>query len=88
MNWRSYEKNGYGHNLDMLTYRYCTKARVGLHYGPWSRTMEEGLFQWSKFMVRLLEKYVLKALGPSLGVNQVWTKKNDHASESECVDFF
>ena len=24
-----------------------------LHYGPWSRTMEDGLFQWSEFMVQL-----------------------------------
>jgi hypothetical protein len=37
-------------------------------------------------MVRLLEKIVLKALGPSLGVNQMWTKKNDHAPKSEGVD--
>ena len=40
------------------------------------------------FMVRLLKKSVLKALGPSLGVNRMWTKKNDHASKSECADFF
>jgi hypothetical protein len=37
-------------------------------------------------MVRLLEKLVLIALGPSLGVNQMWTKKNDHAPKSEGVD--
>ena len=38
-------------------------------------------------MVRLLNKLVLKALGPSLGVNQLWTKKNNHAPKSECADF-
>jgi len=27
-------------------------------------------------------------LGPSLGVNRMWTKKNDHAPKSECVEFF
>ena len=39
-------------------------------------------------MVRLLKKIVLEVLGPSLGVNRMWTKKNDHASKNECVDFF
>jgi hypothetical protein len=33
-------------------------------------------------MVRLLQKIVLKALGFSLGVNQMWPKKNDHASKN------
>ena len=58
-------------------------VRAGLHYKPWSRTMEEGLFQWSNF----LKKSILKALSPSLGVNRMWTKKNDHAPKSECADF-
>ena len=39
-------------------------------------------------MVRLLENLVWKALGPSLGINRMWTKKNDHAPKNECVDFF
>jgi hypothetical protein len=39
-------------------------------------------------MVRVLKKLVLKAFGPSLGVNQMWTKKNDHAPKSEGADFF
>jgi hypothetical protein len=38
-------------------------------------------------MVRLLKKIVLKGLGPSLGVNQMWTKKNDHAPKNEGADF-
>ena len=25
-------------------------------------------------------------LGPSLGVNQMWTKRNDHAPKSECAN--
>jgi len=66
---------------------------ANLHYGPWSRTMEDGLCQWTwvhgpTSMVRLLIKLVLKALGPSLGVNRMWTKKNDYASKSEDVDLF
>ena len=52
-----------------------------------------GLFSMARVhgptsMVRLLKKLVLKALDPSLGVNRMWTKKNDHAPKSECADFF
>ena len=51
---------------------------------------EKGPFSMVQFhgptsMIRLLKKVVLKALDPSIGVNQMWTKKNDHASESECA---
>ena len=45
-----------------------------------------------KFMVQLLWSEFLKkkmrALGPSQRVNQMWTKKNDHAPKSERIDFF
>ena len=44
--------------------------------------------KWRFSMVQLLKKLVLKALGPSLGVNWMWTKKNDHAPKNECVDLF
>jgi hypothetical protein len=39
-------------------------------------------------VVQLLKKSVLKVLGPSLGVNQMWTKKNDHAPKIEFADMF
>ena len=39
-------------------------------------------------MVRLHKILVLRALGPSLGVNRMWTKKSDHAPKSEGVDYF
>ena len=39
-------------------------------------------------MARFLKKQVMNPLGPSLGVNQMWTKKDDHAPKSECVDLF
>jgi hypothetical protein len=39
-------------------------------------------------MVRLLKKLVLKALGPSVGVNRMWTKKNYHAPKSDCGLFY
>jgi hypothetical protein len=34
-------------------------------------------------MVQLHKNLVLRALGPSLGVNRMWTKKSEHAPESE-----
>jgi hypothetical protein len=39
---------------------------------------------WSEF----LKKIFTKPLGPSLGVNRMWTKRNDHAARSGCDDFF
>ena len=47
---------------------FLARLRAGLHYGPWSRTMEVGLFQWSEFMVQLLwfnslKKINFKSLG-------------------------
>ena len=36
----------------------------------------------------LRKKQVTKSLGPSVDVNRVWIKRNDHASKNECVDFF
>ena len=58
--------------------------------GPWTRAF---LYIWSQFMVQLpwsdfLKKLVLKALGLSLRVNQMWTRKNDHAPKSDCVVVF
>ena len=38
---------------------------------------------WSDFL-----KKKMKALGPSVRVNQMWTKKNDYAPKSERIDFF
>ena len=61
-------------------------------FPPW--TMEDGLFSWSDLMVQLpwydffLKTQFTKFLGPSLGVNQMWTKRNGHAPKSECVGFF
>jgi hypothetical protein len=33
------------------------------------------------------EKLFHKVVGPSLGVNKIWIKRNDHTSKSECVGF-
>ena len=70
-----------------------TPLRSRLHHRPWRRTMENNFFPWSDLMVQLawfniLKKLIYKAFGPSLGVDRMWTKKNDHAPKSECVEFF
>ena len=46
--------------------------------------MEDGLFPWSNFHGLVSQK----SLGPSLVVNRMWTKRNDHASESACADIY
>ena len=63
-------------------------VRAGLHYASWKRIYSMVRVHGPTFIIRLHIKIVLKALGPSLGVNRMWTKKNDHAPKSECVDFF
>ena len=50
-------------------------------------------FPWLDMMVQLLwsdflKKQITKPLGPSLGVNRMWIKRNDHAPKSERADFF
>jgi hypothetical protein len=50
--------------------------------------MQDGLVNTPTFMVRLHKKLVLRALGPSLAVNRMWTKKSDHAPKSEGAHFF
>ena len=50
-------------------------VKASLHYGPQIRTVEEGLILWFGFMVRLLKKLVMKALGPELGVNQIGPRR-------------
>ena len=69
------------------------RVRTGLHQVPWSQTIEVGLISWADFMVQFAWSHFLinqftKPLGLSLGVNQMWTKKNDHAPKSECYDLF
>jgi hypothetical protein len=39
-------------------------------------------------MVRLNKKLVLRAMGPSLGVNQMWTKRKDHGAKTGGGVFF
>ena len=48
---------------------------------------EVGSWMMAFFHGRISFKSIYKALGPSLGVKQMWTKRNDHAPKSECVDW-
>jgi hypothetical protein len=50
--------------------------------------MEECQVYGPIFIGRLCKSLVLKALGHPVGVNRMWTKKNDHAPKTECADLF
>ena len=52
-------------------------------FTPWSRTMEDGLIPWSNLIVQLP-----KPLGPSLGVNQMWIKRNDMHPKMSMLIYF
>ena len=58
--------------------KQCNEGRFKL----W--TMEDGLFPWSNF----LKEQFTKSLGPSLGANWMWTKRNDHAPKVNVLIFF
>ena len=66
--------------------------RAGLHYGSWIRTMGEGFFNgpssWSNFHGPIFLNISFESMGPLTKCNLMWTKNNDHAPKSECVDFF
>ena len=67
---------------------YISRLMAGLHHGyesgPWKMAFFHGPTSWSNF-----KKYQFtKPLGPSQCENQMWTKKNDHASKCDCADFF
>jgi hypothetical protein len=56
-------------------------------HGRWPFSMVR--FDGPTSIVWFLKEINLQSLwGPSLGVNQMWTKRNDHASKNECADFF
>jgi hypothetical protein len=54
--------------------------------------MKDGFLPWSNFhgpiFVKINKNQFTKPLGPSLGVNRVWTKRNNYAPKIECVGFF
>jgi hypothetical protein len=57
--------------------------------GPWMMAFFMVRLDGPTFMVRVLEKIKFtKSLSPSLGVNRVWTKRNDHAPKMNVLIFF
>ena len=52
--------------------------------GPWKMAIFHGSSSWYVF----LKKNYIKSLGSSLGVNWMWTKRNDHAPKSNVLIFF
>jgi hypothetical protein len=57
--------------------------------GLWKMAFFHGPTWWSNFH-GLIEKIhqSTKLLGPSLGVNWMWTKRNDHAPKNESAEVF
>ena len=57
---------------------------------PWKMAFFQSSTSWSNIHGPIFFKknQYTKPLGPSLGVNQMWTKENDHAPKNECADFF
>ena len=58
----------------------------------WNWTMEDGLFSLSDLRVQhsgmnSSKNQFTKLLGPSLGVNWMWTKRNDHAPKVNVLFF-
>ena len=65
--------------MDLQCCNCCYLLRASLHHAPWNLTMEDALFPWSNLTVQhpwshFLKNQFTKPLGPSLGVNQMWTK--------------
>jgi hypothetical protein len=71
-----------------LRMQWSLATRFGLHHGhevgPWKMAFYHG----PTSMVRFKINQFTKPWGPSLGLNQVWTKRNDHAPKSECAHYF
>ena len=70
-------------------YKELSYFKVGLHHGPWSRTIENGPFLWFDLMVWFLKKTTHKAFGPLTrckpGVDQEeWLFKFDHSFVFSC----
>ena len=75
------EKNTQGFDLE-------NKPFKGL-FTPWTIKLSHvrGRFYMVSLLWSNFKNCILKAFGPHLGVNQIWTKKSDHASKSGCADF-
>ena len=55
--------------------------------GPWMMAFSHGPTSMVWFLIIIII-IITESLGPSLGINWMWTKRNDHAPRTECVDFF
>ena len=53
--------------------------------GPWKMAHSHGPTSWCDFSKK---NQFTKSSGSSLGVNRMWTKKNDYAPKRECAAFF
>ena len=57
--------------------------------GPWKMVFFHGPTIWSNFHGLVSLKNILQSpLGPLVGVNGMWIKRNNHASRKKCAIFF
>jgi hypothetical protein len=84
----AYECTSHASNIKNLTLGLnkgrCTSWTMKSDHGRWSYSMVP--LHGPTCMIYFFFKNI-KLLGPSLGVNQMWIERNDHAPKSECVDF-
>ena len=70
-----------------IRYRECTPLFMYTQgrFTPWTVKSNHGIwpFPWSDFLRNLFTP----PLGPSLAVNSIWTKRNDHAPKNDCAGF-
>ena len=56
--------------------------------GPLKKIIFHSPTSCPAFTSNFLINQFAENLGPSLGVNQIWMKRNDHAPKNACVGFF
>ena len=76
-NIRCFKNRGWDSEGNNLVHHVMCHSYLGPVY-----TMDHG--RWPFSMLRVLAK----SLGPSLGVNQMYTKRNDHGPKNESAYFF
>ena len=84
--WRDWGTLHLDHSHELICELGIGIMRGCLRHEPWSCPMTNDLFSRAPSLVKSLkDAKIFKSLGPSLGVNQMWTKRSDHAQKNDCV---
>ena len=73
-------------NLELIVQSLLNICFIEGQFTPWTMKLDHG--RWPFPMVWLKTNSIYKAFGPSLGVNWMWTKRNDHPQKLNVVIFF